>query len=161
MLLQTILRSKCFTSLGDRVGKLVELYLEEGTWEIKYAALSRGFWRHDRYYPITYLIVGQGKNITILPENVVEAVDEEVATALLPATHFLGCEVVGKNDRSVGKLYDIDLFIRYKKWSFWKILIRSGIKERRLRLDASLIGTVGKTLILTKTLAELQEDDES
>ena len=158
MLLKKLLKTKVYTSLGDAVGPLVEIYLDHDSWEIKYVMVSRGFGKQNKLiYPIHYLISTQRTNLTILPENVAENVSEKEVKPLLAGNQILGLEVLTNDDKPLGKLYDVDISVSYKKWSLWKLLIRTGRKERRLRLDASEIASIKKQIKLQKTLNEIED----
>ena len=129
MLLKKLLKTKVYTSLGDSVGPLMEIYIDQDSWEIKYVMVSRGFGKQNKLiYPIQYLISTLGKNLTILPENVAENVSEKEVKALLAGNQMLGLEVRSTDDKPIGKLYDVDISVSYKKWSLWKLLIRTGRK---------------------------------
>ena len=159
MLLKKVLKMKVYTSLGDLVGTLVNIYIEQGSWEIKFAMVSKGMGKQNKMcYPVNYLIFGEGSNLTILPENVFETVPLKELSAYIPGNHLIGCEVLTSDKKVIGKLYDADVSVSYKKWTLWKILTRSSAKKRRMRLDATKIDSIGKNIQLNQTYKEFLDE---
>ena len=160
MLLKKLLKTKVYTSLGDAVGNLIDIYVDKTTWDIKYALVSKGIGKNSKLlYPIHYLLFAEGKNLTIFPENVIENVAAKEGKSYLSAHHMVGLEILSKDAKTIGKLYDIDVFVGKNKWTLWKLLVRVGRKERRLRLDAAEIATVNNRIKLQKTLTQLSQQD--
>jgi sporulation protein YlmC with PRC-barrel domain len=72
----------------------------------------------------------------------------------------LGKEVLSSDGHEIGKVYDFDVPLKLKTWTIWKILIKRGIKERRLRLGQDEIESIAENVMLKKSLSEIDAEEE-
>jgi sporulation protein YlmC with PRC-barrel domain len=164
MVLYTELKDfKVFSPLGEEKGKINGLVVDLSDWKVKNLIISPSMIKKNVMYKMSDLKeVDEGEKKIQLKDS---AEEEEVPesstmnTALVDET-LLHKPVISNDHQDVGKVYDLDVPVKLDKWMVWKILIKRGIKERRLRLGTEDIKSVSENVVLEKSYSELEGEEE-
>lgn len=153
MLAKIIEEYKVVNSVGNHVGKIKDIYIDLNTWMIVGFEVSPGTLK---------------KAIVIRTEDVVKFDDEDKIVIIkddfeskeapkhpmrerYPFEELRKHSVVDANGDKVGKIYNLEIpFEKLKAFKVWKVLIKTGITERRLRLNTSEITEVMDEIRLAK-----------
>jgi len=154
---------KVINSLGEDKGKLAGLIVDLSNWNVKNLIISPRILKKKVVYKMEDMkeVKEHDKKI-VIPNEVEEGEMPEKSSmsAALVEDALLGKEVVSSDGHEVGKVYDFDIPLKLKNWMVWKILIKRGIKERRLRLGHEDIESVSENIMLKKSLSELESHEE-
>ncbi|MBN1539541.1 MAG: PRC-barrel domain-containing protein [Candidatus Thermoplasmatota archaeon] len=153
MLMKDLEGCKVVNTVGEHVGKIREAYVDLDKWEINAFELSPGTLK---------------KNI-ILDLRDIQKVDIEERTMVVrdsfkggeppkmpvknmyPLKELMDLHVVDADGEKVGRIYDLEVpYEKLRNFRVWKVLIRTGIKERRLRLSTAEIAEVMNEVRLRK-----------
>jgi sporulation protein YlmC with PRC-barrel domain len=149
--------------LGKEVGKIDDLIVDLSSWEITGIKLSHGILRKKVIHKLEHIekTDEHEKKITI-PSNAPEEepIEKSSFTSALMDDDLIHKEVVSSDNNEIGKVYDVDIPIKLKHWKVWKILIKRGMKERRLRIAPDEIESVSEEIKLKKSLSEIDVDKD-
>ena len=153
--------TKIVTPLGDKIGTLDDLEFNGETWKVSYVIIKEGALKR-KYFAVepAKIEIKEDEDIELSPE--VERKDYEFMDP--PSIHhmyitdLIGKKVESSDGEIIGKVYDVDVATELEQWEIWKILIKVGIKERRLRIGPDEIKDLGETLVLKKRAEEIKEE---
>ena len=164
MLEKMVEKYRIIDAVGNDVGKIKDVYLNIKTWNVSAIEYSPGALKKDRVFKIDQINrMDYEKSQIILNEGFedMEKVDK-AKSDLYPFQQLKKLNVVDKDGEKVGKVYNLDIPIeKLKDFKVWKVLIKVGMKERRLRLPTSEISSVMTDINLAKSLEEYQEKVEN
>jgi sporulation protein YlmC with PRC-barrel domain len=147
--------------LGKKVGKVDDLIVDLSTWNITGIKLAHGILRKKVIHKLEHIEkTDEHEKMIVIPADapVEEPLEKSTFSSALLDDDLLHKEVISSDNNEVGKVYDIDIPISLKKWKVWKILIKRGMKERRLRINTDDIDSVSDEIKLKKSMSELDDD---
>ena len=148
--------------LGKDVGKVDDLIVDLSNWNVTGIKLVHGILRKKVIHKLEHVQkTDEHEKRIVIPADAPEEEPPEKSTF---SSAFIDDDLVHKvvvsNDNSeIGKIYDVDIPINLKKWKVWKILIKRGMKERRLRVSPDEIAEVSDEIKLKKSLSEIDSED--
>lgn len=148
--------------LGKKIGKFDGLIVDFADWNVKNIILSHGILKKHVSVKLEKLKKAdeEDKKLIIPTEAQEEDMPESSSyNAAFVEDDLIGKKVVSSDDQDVGKVYDIDIPISLKHWKVWKILIKRGMKERRLRIGPDEIESVSDEIVLKKSISEIDDED--
>lgn len=146
--------------LGKKIGKFDDLIVDFADWKVKNLILSHGLLKKHVSVKLEKLKKADEdeKKLVIPTEAQEEDVPEKSSfNAAFVEDDLLGKKVVSSDDHDVGKVYDVDIPISLKHWKIWKILIKRGMKERRLRIGPDEIESIAEEVVLKKSISEIED----
>jgi sporulation protein YlmC with PRC-barrel domain len=151
---------KVYTSLGQERGKISGLVVDLSNWQIKNVIISPGLLKRKMFVKLEDIQEADEseKKITI-PGDVQEAdmiKTSSISAAIVDET-LIHKDVVSKDGEKVGEVYDLEVPLKLKKWKIWKVLIKRGMKERRLRYGPEEIESVSEKIILKRSFKAINE----
>jgi sporulation protein YlmC with PRC-barrel domain len=154
---------KVINSLGDDKGKLAGLIVDLSNWNVKNLIISPRILKKKVVYKMEDMKEVKEHDKKIVISNEMEEGELPEKSSLVAAfveDDLLGKEVVTSDGHEIGKIYDFDVPLKLKNWTIWKILIKRGIKERRLRLGQEDIHEISENVMLKKSLSEIESDED-
>jgi len=151
------------TTVGEEVGKIKDVYFDIDSWMVSGFELSPGMFKKDRLLRIEdvkeirdeekLLIVGDDFQGAELPTN--------STRTLFSLDEIRKKRILDRNNQKVGKIYNMEIpYDKLKKLKVWKVLIHTGIRERRLRIRPQEITDIKDEIKLAKSLEEYQKKME-
>jgi len=150
---------KVVNQLGNELGKVDGLIVDFSNWDIKNIILAHGILKKNVSHKLEDLKkADENDKKLIISSDKPEEEMPEVSNfnAAFIEDDLLGKKVISSDKHDVGKVYDFDVPITLKHWKIWKILIKRGIKERRLRIGPDEIESVAEKIVLKKSIAEIE-----
>jgi sporulation protein YlmC with PRC-barrel domain len=155
---------KVYSQLGDDRGSINDLIIDLSNWDIKNLIISPGMIRKNvMYKPGDLKEVKESEKKIIISGDLNEEELPESSTfnSAFADNDLIGKEVVTKDNQDIGKVYDFDVPLKLDNWMVWKILIKRGLKERRLRVGPDEIESVSDKIILKKSISEIDGQEEN
>jgi sporulation protein YlmC with PRC-barrel domain len=146
---------KVYSKLGQEQGSVNDLIVDLSTWDIKNLIVSPSILKKNVAYDLGNLKeVNESEKRFIIPGDLEEKEVPEISTfnMAFADSELIGKEVVSKDSQDLGKVYDFDVPLKLENWMVWKILIKRGIKERRLRISPYEIESISDKIFLKKTI---------
>ncbi|MBN1390105.1 MAG: PRC-barrel domain-containing protein [Candidatus Thermoplasmatota archaeon] len=162
MLANVIKEYKVVNSVGTHVGRISDIYMDLSTWTITGFEVSPGALKKDLLVGIEDVVkLDEGDKIMILKDDFrSEDRPERPQRERYPFEKLRKLTVLDHEGEKVGKVYDLEIpFEKLKTFKVWKVLIRTGISERRLRLNPSEIIEVMDGIKLAKAESEYQNSE--
>jgi sporulation protein YlmC with PRC-barrel domain len=153
---------KVVDKLGKDVGKIDDLIVDLSNWNITSIELSHGILRKKVIHKLDHIEKSdEHERKIVIPADAPEEEPPEKSsfTSAFLDDDLLGKKVISNDNNDVGKVYDFDVPISLKHWKIWKILIKRGLKERRLRVGPDEIDSVSEEVRLKKSLSEIDVDE--
>ena len=150
-----------YSKLGEKRGSVNDLIVDLSTWNIKNLIISPSMLKKNVLYKQGDVKeVNESKKRFIIPGELEEQDVPEISTfnMAFADSELIGKDVVSKDNQDVGKVYDFDVPLKLENWMVWKILIKRGIKERRLRVSPDEIESISDKIVLKKTISEIDND---
>jgi len=147
--------------LGKEVGKVDDLIVDLSSWNITGIKLAHGILRKKVIHKLDHIEkTDEHEKRIVIPADAPEEEPPEKSTfsSAFLDDDLIHKEVISNDNNEIGKIYDIDIPINLKKWKVWKILIKRGLKERRLRIGPDDIEEVSEEVKLKKSLSEIDAD---
>jgi sporulation protein YlmC with PRC-barrel domain len=147
--------------LGKEVGKVDDLIVDLSSWNITGIKLAHGILRKKVIHKLDHIEkTDEHEKRIVIPADAPEEEPPEKSTfsSAFLDDDLLHKEVISNDSNEIGKIYDIDIPIKLKKWKVWKILIKRGLKERRLRIGVDDIEEVSEEVRLKKSLSEIDAE---
>ncbi|UCH88699.1 MAG: PRC-barrel domain-containing protein [Thermoplasmata archaeon] len=145
---------KVYTTLGQEKGKISGLVVDLSNWQIRNVIVSPGLLKRKVFVRLEDVKEADEyeKKITI-PGDVQEGdiIKSSSLSAAIVDETLLNKDVVSKDGEKVGELYDLDVPLKLRRWKIWKVLIKRGMKQRRLRYGPEEIDSVAEKIILKRT----------
>lgn len=164
MVLYTELKDyKVVNQLGKELGTIDELIVDFSDWKIKKIVLRHGIRRkHVSHNLETLKEADETEKKLIIPSDTPGEELQETSSfnAAFVTDDLLGKKVVSSDHQDVGKVYDFDVPLTLKHWKVWKILIKRGLKERRLRIGPDEILSMAEEVVLKKSISEIDSDED-
>jgi sporulation protein YlmC with PRC-barrel domain len=154
---------KVYSKLGQEQGSVNDLIVDLSTWDIKNLIVSPSILKKNVAYDLGNLQeVDESEKRFIIPGDLEENEVPEISTfnMAFADSELIGKDVVSKDNQDVGKVYDFDIPLKLENWMVWKILIKRGIKERRLRIGTDDIESISDKIVLKKTISEIDDDSD-
>lgn len=150
-------------SLGNKVGTIKDIYIDLDSWNIVALRVSPGTLKKSFLLKIDDIekldleemnaLVKEGWETGELPDTPVKS--------MFPYHELRSKKIVDKHDEKVGKIYDIEIpFEKLGEYRVWKLLIKVGLKERRLRIAPTDVEDVKEDINLSKSLEEYKPEME-
>ncbi len=149
-------------SVGEHIGKIKEIYLDLDTWEIVAFKASPGALKKSFMLDLSDIVKVDTEEMKLIAKDEIEKkeVPETPTKKLYPYDELQKVHVVDSEGEKVGKITSLEIpYEKLKKFKVWKILIKTGLKDRRLRLAPAEIGKVMEEIHLVKTLENYQETE--
>lgn len=149
-------------SVGEHIGKIKEIYLDLDKWEIVAFKASPGALKKSFLVNISDIVKVDTTEMKLIAKDEITEVEvPEIPTKnLYPYNDLQKVHVVDSEGEKVGKITSLEIpYDKLKKFKVWKILIKTGFKDRRLRLAPTEIGKVMEEIHLVKTLESYQETE--
>ena len=146
-------------SVGEKYGKVKDVYFDIDKWIISGFEVSPGFFKRDVILELDDIIEIRDEQKLIVVKDDYEAKDtpKNPSRTLFPFGALKSKKVVDSQNDKVGSIYNMEIpFSHHDRMKVWKVLIRTGFKERRLRLRPLEIVSVMDEIKLSKTLDEYQ-----
>ena len=150
-------------SVGNKVGKLKDIYLNLDTWKGTAFEYSPGALKKDKVFMASQIDKMDHDKGTIILKDKFEDMEppEKSKREMYPFKEIQKLQVVDSMGEKVGKVYNIDIPVeKLKDFKVWKLLIRVGIKDRRLRISPQEISEIMGVIKLKNTLDQYKEELE-
>lgn len=154
---------KVVNSVGNHIGKIKDIYLDLNTWNITGFEISPGPLKKDFIISQKNVIKFDDADKIVIVEDGFEKIDkpDNPVKQQYPFEELKKHHVVDRHGEKVGKIYNLEIpFEKLKTFKVWKVLIKTGIKDRRLRLPPSEITEVMDVIHLRGTEEEYSEKME-
>ncbi len=154
---------KVYSQIGEERGKLSGLIVDLKNWKVKNLIVSPRILKKKVVYKMDDLKeVKEHEKKVVIPGEVdgEEIPERESLSAAILDDVIIHKKVVSKDGHDVGKIYDLDIPLKLKHWMVWKILIKRGMKERRLRVGTDDIDNIGENIMLKMSISEIEEHEE-
>ena len=152
MLYSILKKCELTTPIGEKIGKITDLLVDtrETPWTVKKITLKKRILGKSFAYPIDQV---EKVNKTQKNVRVTGYVKPETPPTLSKlGMMFLGDltkkNAVSEDGEKIGKIYDFDVSTLTKPWTVEKVLIKTGIKKRRLRISVDRIKTIEKNVMI-------------
>lgn len=153
MLYSILKKCELTTTVGQKVGNITDLLVDTRKipWTVKKIALkTRTLGRKTFALPIDQVekVNKTQKNVLVVgyvepePSPTLSKVDMMFLTDLTKKN------AVSEDDENIGKIYDFDVSTLTKPWTVEKVLIKTGIKKRRLRISVDRVKSIEKNVII-------------
>ncbi len=163
MLEKMLEKYRVVDSVGNKVGKLKDVYLNLDTWKGTAFEYSPGALKKDKIFAVSQIDRMDHDKGTIILKDKFEDMDppEKSKREMYPFKEIRKLQVVDSMGEKVGKVYNVDIPVeKLKDFKVWKLLIRVGIKDRRLRISPQEISEIMGVIKLEKTLEQYTEELE-
>jgi sporulation protein YlmC with PRC-barrel domain len=159
MLAKLIEEYKVVNSVGNNVGKIKDIFIDLNNWMIVGFEVTPGPLKKDFLIKVDDVVkFDESDKIIIINDDFkTEDVPEYPMKERYPFEELKKHQVKDSEGGKVGKIYNLEIpFEKLKTFKVWKVLVRTGISERRLRLSPSEIVEVMDEVKLAKTEEEYQ-----
>ncbi len=159
MLAKLIEEYKIVNSVGNHVGKVKDIFIDLDTWMIVEFEVSPGALKKDIMVKTDDVVKFDEVDKIIIVKDDYEAGEKpkHPMKGRYPFEELMKHNVLDAEGNKVGKIVNLEIpYEKLKAFKVWKVLIRTGIKDRRLRLDTSEIVEVMENIKLAKTEEEYQ-----
>ncbi len=136
------------TPSGLEPGKVSDLVVDLDNWMITWVIVSEGLLKKHVAYPASAIISMDEFEKVVLIQDMDPEDEPEESSTQARMKDLTGMKVSTVEGEDVGKLYDLDVTTKLKKWKVWKILIRMGFQERRLRISPADVRDISDQLII-------------
>ena len=152
MLYSILKKCELTTPIGEKIGKITDLLVDirETPWTVKKITLKTGMFGKSFAYPIDQVgkVNKAQKNV-----RVTGYVEPEQPPTLSKVDMMFLRDLAKKNavtedGEKIGKIYDFDVSTVTKPWIVEKVLIKTGIKKRRLRISVDRVKTREKNVTI-------------
>jgi sporulation protein YlmC with PRC-barrel domain len=151
------------SSVGDKIGKIKEVYIDIEAWEIKFLKVSPGVVKSSFLLDLKDVETVDLENHRMIVKDDYERGDlpDKPTKHMYPYDDLVKHEVVDIEEEKIGKIYSMEVpYKKLKSFKIWKLLIRTGLTGRRLRLSPSEIEEVMTKIKLKGTLASYKGEEE-
>lgn len=163
MLYKQVIGFDFYKPVEGKIGKLRGMILNTNSWRVTHFVISYGMGKKaKKLVPEKFIKKFDIDNnqIILTEEHQEEEVPKVSRTEKFMCKDFIGIPVLSSDGKKIGKIFDFDIPERLKIWKIWKIMIRTGIKKRRLRISPSDIKTLDQEMVLRKSYDELFPEEE-
>ena len=163
MLEKMLEKYKVVDSVGNKVGKLKDVYVDLDSWKGTAFEYSPGALKKDKVFMVSQISRMDHEEGNMILRDKFEDMDppEKTKREMYPFKEIQKLQVVDSMGEKVGKVYNIDIPVeKLKDFKVWKLLIRVGIKDRRLRISPQEISEIMGVIKLKNTLDQYKEELE-
>ena len=160
MLENLIEKYKIENSLGEAIGRIKDFVIDVESWRIMQFEVSPSILKKDILINIGDIreIDHEEKLVVLKEGGEPHDIPTKLDKGLISFHDLKKLHVSDKDGKKVGKIYHLEVPIeKLKTYKVWKILIKVGIKERRLRLSTSEIHEVGDEVTLRRSLEQYKD----
>jgi len=161
MLYKQILKHNLVKPIEGKVGKLIGMIINTQTWQVSHLVADRtgmlDITETKVLIPLEYVkkIELDSNQFLLAEEHKEEEVPKVSKSDMFMCKDFINKKVLSSDGKKIGKIYDFDIPEKLNVWKVWKIMIKTGLKKRRLRISPEDIKIVGKEIILQKSFEEM------
>lgn len=137
MLAEIMEKYKVVNSVGNTVGKVRDIYIDLNTWKIEGFEISPGTLKKSFVLNTSEIVKFDETDqiIIIRDEFEREEIPETPKKDMYPFEELKKHNVVDSEEEKIGRIYNLEIpFEKLKVFKVWKILIKTGFSERRLRI---------------------------
>lgn len=162
MLADLMEKYKVVNSVGEEIGKIKDIYIDINTWKIVAFEISPGALKKNQ--TIRSRDVSRfdetSKHVLLKDGYETSEVPKQVLKEMYPFNELKKHHVVDKDGQKVGKIYNLEIPIeKLRQYRVWKLLVKTGLKERRIRISTKEIKEIMDDVRLVKTLEHYQKSD--
>jgi sporulation protein YlmC with PRC-barrel domain len=160
MLEDILEKFKIVNSVGEEIGKIKEVYLNLDNWDVKYFKISPGMLKGSFLLNIKeiHLIDTENLRMVVNDEYTKGEIPDKPTRDMYPYDELIKRNVVDSDGEKVGKIYSLEIpYEKLKSLKVWKLLIKTGVKDRRLRIAPTEVGEVMDEINLRKTIDFYQD----
>ncbi|HHD15253.1 MAG TPA: hypothetical protein ENK47_00930 [Euryarchaeota archaeon] len=161
MLAEILEKYKVINSVGNTIGKVKDIYLDLNTWNIVGFRISPGPLKKDFVLGPGEIVKFDTTDSTIIVNDDFEQdeIPKQPRKDMYPFDELKKHTVVDSEDKKIGKIYNLEIpYEKLKAFKVWRVLIKTGISERRLRLHPTEIKEVMETIKLKGREADYKEE---
>ncbi|MDG6225416.1 MAG: PRC-barrel domain-containing protein [Candidatus Thermoplasmatota archaeon] len=149
------------SKLGDEMGALEDMIIDSTNWTIKGFVLKEGgLFKKERSIvePADLKINDDDEIINLSPEAHRKEIEQDRSSVHhLYLSDLMKKKVVLKEGEDIGKVYDIEIATELKDWKVWKLFIRTGLKQRRLRIKPDQVTDLGEDVEIGLSKEEVEK----
>ena len=145
MLAEIMEKYKVVNSVGNTVGKVKDIYIDLNTWKIEGFEISPGALKKDFILNTNEIVKFDEADKIIIVKDEFEQGEkpENPKRDMYPFEELKKRNVVDIEGEKIGKVYNLEIpFEKLKVFKVWKILIKTGISERRLRIPTADVADI-------------------
>jgi len=164
MILFTKLRGfELRTAKNEPVGKIKDLVVRRGNWQIKGFLFSEGIFEGENFFPAELIKRVDYSEKAVLCYGVCK--EEKLCDQLVPEEDICFSELISQKAFSednfeIGIIYDGVIYVHLSPWSLEKVLIDRGLMKRRSRISTGLISQITDENDVFLSLKHLDVDVE-
>ncbi len=154
---------KVVNSLGNNIGKVKDIYIDLDNWRITGFQVSPGPLKKDFILNIDEVVKFDETDKIIIVDDELEKKEAPNIPMmnLYPFNEIKKHNVVDRQGEKLGKIYNLEIpYEKLKVFKVWKLLIKTGFTERRLRLPPSEVVNVIDDINLKGLMEDYREEDE-
>jgi sporulation protein YlmC with PRC-barrel domain len=163
MLMKLLEEYKVTNTVGEPVGRIKEAFIDLDKWEIVAFEISPGALKKNVLIDLKDMERLDLDNMVLIvkDDHETKEVPSIPVHGYYPFEKLIDLKVVDANGEMVGRIYNLEIpYEKLHKFKVWKVLIRKGIKEKRLRLSPSEIKEIMKDIHLKKANRDYVENLE-
>ncbi len=150
-------------SVGETIGKIKEIYIDLDTWDVKALKISPGMLKGSfllHLKDVTKIDLDNNRMV-VTEEFGKDEIPETATRKLYPYDELSKRTVVDSEGEKVGKIYSLEIpYEKLGSMKIWKMLIKTGIKDRRLRIAPTEVNEVMDDINLRKTIDFYQNKEQ-
>lgn len=150
-------------SVGEHMGKIKEIYIDLESWDIKAMKVSPGVLKGSFLLNVKDIqtVDLEGKKMVVIDDHEKGELPESSTKKLYPYDELTKRHVVDSEGEKVGKVYSLEIpYHKLGTLKIWKLLIKTGIKDRRLRISPTEVHEVMDDINLRKKLEFYQNRNQ-
>ena len=150
-------------SVGETIGKIKEIYIDLDTWDVKALKISPGVLKGSflLHMKDVKTVDMEKHRMMVLEEYEKDEIPETSTRNLYPYDDLSKRTVLDSEGEKIGKIYSLEIpYEKLGSMKIWKLLIKTGIKDRRLRIAPTEVNEVMDDINLRKTIDFYQNKDE-
>jgi len=163
MLMKLLEKYKVMNTVGENIGRIKDAYLDLDKWEIVAFKVHPGALKKNIMIDLKDMDHVDIESTTLVVKDDFETkeVPKTPMSGIYPVEELMDLTVLDADGSKVGKIYNMEIpYEKLQKFKVWRVLIKTGFKEKRLRLSPSEIKQVMKEVHLKKKEQEYVEQKE-
>lgn len=163
MLAEIIEKYRVVNSVGNTIGKVKDIHIDLNTWKIEAFEISPGALKKDFLLRASEIVKFDEKDqiVIVADDYLSEEVPKTPRKDLFPFDELKKKNVLDRNEEKVGKVYNLEIpFEKLKVLKVWKLLIKTGISDRRLRISITEVEEIMENITLKGVLEDYTEKDD-
>jgi sporulation protein YlmC with PRC-barrel domain len=163
MLADLMEKYKVVNSVGEEIGKIKDIYIDINTWKITAFEISPGALKKNLMIKSKYISKFDEETKHVLLKDGYETSEapKQVLKEMYPFNELKKHHVIDKDGEKVGKIYNLEIPIeKLKQYKVWKLLVKTGLKERRIRISTKEIKEVMDDIRLARTVEHYKESGD-